>query len=348
MERADQLDFAKSLERFRNLTYQQIDVLMQRRNFDAPLLYGLLPAFTARRGKAIRPALCLACCAACNGQVTDAVNSAVAVELFHNAFLIKDDVEDDSEYRRRDETLKAKYGTAVALNVGDAMSVLAIRALLGNVRTIGVRSALAIFEEIQQMASRTVEGQAMELDWVRHNVWNIRDQDYYTMCQGKTAWYTAATPCRIGALIGSPEISRTRLRDLTQFGLNLGLAFQIQDDILNLTGKAEEYGKEINGDLVEGKRTLILIRTFRSATQAERRHIRRISQKVRQRKTKDDVQFLRELIDKYEAIPSCQRVSRRLATKAQRILADDCGWIPQQPAKAFLRQMADYVITRRI
>ena len=342
------MDFASSLENFRKLTCRQIDLLMRRRNYNSDVLYRLLPEYTARRGKGIRPALCLAACAASNGNITDALNSAVAVELFHNAFLIKDDIEDDSEYRRRDETIKARYGTSVALNVGDAMSVLAMKALLRNVQKIGVHKALVVFQEIQRMAERTVEGQAMELEWVRQNEWDILDKDYYLMCQGKTAWYTAATPCRVGTIIGSSDISHSRLSVLTRFGLNLGVAFQIQDDILNLIGNEVEYGKEINGDLVEGKRTLILIRTFRAATGAERTTIAQITARTRNQKTKEDIRFLRRLIKKYDSIRVCAGVSKRFAKKARDTLKAECAWMVNQHAKDFLTHMADYVVNRQI
>ena len=188
----------------------------------------------------------------------------------------------------------------------------------------------------------------MELQWVRHNAWHIRDRDYYAMCEAKTAWYTAATPCRVGALIGAPEIDAARLRSLTAFGLRLGLAFQIQDDILNLTADEAAYGKEINGDLIEGKRTLILITTFRRATSAERTKIRRITAKTRARKTKDDVRFLRQLIGRYDVLATCARASRRFASQALQIMDSECSWIANDEQKAFLREMANYVITRPI
>src|SRR5215208_5770025 len=104
--------FINYLEYFNKLTSQKIDYLLQKRNYKSNLLYRILPEYPSRRGKGIRPALCLASCMASGGNVMDAVNSAVAIELFHNAFLIKDDIEDGSEFRRKQETIVSKYGSS--------------------------------------------------------------------------------------------------------------------------------------------------------------------------------------------------------------------------------------------
>jgi geranylgeranyl diphosphate synthase type II len=174
-------NFDDLLEYFNNLTSQRINHLLQKRNYKSNLLYTILPEYPSRRGKGIRPSLCLACCMASGGNVMDALNSAVAIELFHNAFLIKDDIEDGSEFRRKQETIVSKYGSPIAINVGDALAVLAINLLLENVDTVGVSKALRVLTEVQKMAQNAVEGQAMELEWIRKNEWDISNKDYYLM-----------------------------------------------------------------------------------------------------------------------------------------------------------------------
>jgi geranylgeranyl diphosphate synthase, type II len=340
--------FINYLEYFNKLTSQKIDYLLQKRNYKSNLLYRILPEYPSRRGKGIRPALCLASCMASGGNVMDAVNSAVAIELFHNAFLIKDDIEDGSEFRRKQETIVSKYGSSVAINVGDALAVLAINLLLENVDKIGVSKTLNVLTEIQIMAQNAVEGQAMELEWIRRNEWNIANNDYYLMCTKKTSWYTAAVPCRIGTIIGSSSLNKDYLKAKTKFGLNLGMGFQIQDDILNLIGNQNEYGKEINGDLLEGKRTLIMILLFKHATYTEKDRIIRISKKERNCKTQHDIKYLRELIEKYSCIQKSAIISRRFIQKAIRALEKECNWIENKEIKYFLRDMARYVIERHI
>lgn len=341
-------NFYRQLQYFKEITTKKIDLLLKKRNYRSNLLYNILPEYPSRGGKSIRPALCFASCLAIGGNETDAMNSAIAIELFHNAFLIKDDIEDDSEYRRKEHTLKEKYGIPIAINIGDALAVLAINLLLDNVDTIGVSKTLRIFEEIKNMAKFTVEGQAMELEWIRKNQWSVDNYDYYSMCKRKTAWYTAAIPCRVGIIAGARSfISYDHLKSITKFGINLGLSFQIQDDILNLVAN-KEYGKEINGDIWEGKRTLIIIKLFEYASNLEKKKIISIHEKERTKKSTKDVKYIRNLIDKYDCINECNTISKRYAKKSIEILDDHCDWLADKKMKLFLRQMAEFVVERHI
>jgi geranylgeranyl diphosphate synthase type II len=179
--------------------------------------------------------------------------SATALELFHNAFLVHDDVEDGSAYRRGAPTLFGGHGVPVAINVGDATNVLAMAPLLENVATIGVRKALLVFREIERMARESVEGQAIELGWVGGGVFDLTDDDYVRMAYKKTCWYTVIAPLRIGAICGSlpgPEAPiDDELDPLIELGFLTGIAFQVRDDLLNLAGEEAIYGKEAAGDL---------------------------------------------------------------------------------------------------
>ena len=166
-------EFHKNIENFRKITFQTIDKNIKKKKYQSKLLYDVLPEYPSRAGKGIRPALCIGSCLASGGKLNDVLNSAAAIELFHNAFLVKDDIEDDSEFRRNEKTIVAKYGPAVAINIGDALAVLAIRLLINNVEQTGVHKALDIVDEIQKMAVITVEGQAMELEWRRRKEWNL-------------------------------------------------------------------------------------------------------------------------------------------------------------------------------
>lgn len=337
--------FCSNLEDFKNLVFKTIDENIKSK-YNSELLADILPEYPSRRGKGIRPALCLASCAASGGNIYDALNSAAAIELFHNAFLVKDDIEDGSEYRRNEKTIVSKYGPAVAINIGDALAVLAIRLLINNVEQTGVHKALHIVDEIQRMAKITVEGQAAELEWIRNNRWNLKNADYYDMCTRKTSWYTAISPCRIGAKIGFPDITEEYLESLNRFAMNLGLAFQIQDDILNLIGKKNDYGKEINGDLLEGKRTLIMIILYNSARETERARIKKIFGKRRLDKTNRDIKYVRELLEKYACIERSSQISRKFARNAIAIIDEECEWMPNKKMKFFLRNMATYVVER--
>ena len=123
--------------------------------------------YLGRPGKGLRPALCLATCEAFGGGVDEAMSTAAALELLHTAFLVHDDVEDDSELRRGGPTLHRTYGRALAINAGDGLAVFALGALRENDRKLGRRLAARIWSEFEFMARQTVEGQAIELGWQR-------------------------------------------------------------------------------------------------------------------------------------------------------------------------------------
>lgn len=239
-----------------------------------PALYDLVLDYPLREAKGLRPALCLATCRALGGTEAAAIPTAAVLELYHNAFLVHDDIEDGSERRRDSPTLHREHGVAVAINVGDAMLALALTPLLENTRVVGLGKSLRILENIATMARETAEGQAIELDWIRHPEWQITDDDYRLMVVKKTGWYSFIAPVTLGAIIGGA--SNEQIHTLQSFARELGIAFQIRDDLLNLESDEARYGKEICGDLWEGKRTLILLHMMRSISEADRREAARI------------------------------------------------------------------------
>ena len=194
-------------------------------------LYDLVLDYPLREAKGIRPALCLASCGALGGCTDAAIPSAAAIELFHNAFLVHDDIEDGSELRRGGPPLHRLRGVAVALNVGDAMLALALQPLLENTHVLDLGRALAILEEVAAMARVTAEGQALELDWIWRDHWDLGEADYIRMVERNTARYTFVTPTRVGALIAGATESQHEA--LAGFSQALGVAFQIIDDVLN-------------------------------------------------------------------------------------------------------------------
>src|SRR6478735_11278895 len=226
-------------------------------------LYDLILDYPLRGGKALRPALGIATCLGLGGHLEAILPTAATLELYHNAFLIHDDIEDESWWRRGKPTLHIDHGIPIAINVGDAMLSLSLQPLLDNVERVGLGPALRILRAVAKMTRLTVDGQALELDWVRSNSWRLKDADYLKMVELKTSWYTFITPLQAGAIAAgaAPE----RMAPLESLGRHLGAAFQITDDLLNLRADPDEYGKEIGGDLWEGKRTLMLLHTLRHA-----------------------------------------------------------------------------------
>src|SRR5262249_9860971 len=203
-------------------------------------LYNLVADYPRRGGRMLRPSLCIATARAFGAGMDDAVRTAVALELLHNAFLVHDDVEDESDERRGRPTLNSLHGVSVAVNVGDALTLLGLRALIDNRNPLGPGLTWRVREGAGRMARESIEGQAVELGWRRDNAIDLKDADYLEMVLKKTCWYTTIYPSRVGALIATR--SSRNLDRFLRFGFFLGAAFQIQDDLLNLEGDGVRYG----------------------------------------------------------------------------------------------------------
>jgi geranylgeranyl diphosphate synthase, type II len=307
-------------------------------------LYELALDYPQRGGRALRASLCISSARVFGASAADALNSAVALELLHNAFLVHDDVEDGSEERRGAPTLHMLHGVPIAVNVGDALAVLSLRPLLENRAKLGPRVTLRILEETAWMASESVEGQGMELAWRRHNALDLVEADYLRMILKKTCWYTTIYPCRVGALIGSRD--GVKLDRFIRFGFFLGAAFQIQDDLLNLVGDHARYGKELAGDIWEGKRTLILIRLLELASPEERIELGRILGLEREVRTPRDVDWIRKRMDDYGCIEHARQVAHGLAGAAIHEFEAAYRGLPDSRDKQFLESLATWVLER--
>lgn len=308
-------------------------------------LYDLMRKYPAREGKGLRPTLTIATCCAFGGTAEDAVRAAAAIELYHNGFLVHDDVADESTHRRNEPTLHESHGIGLAVNTGDAMNLLAVDTVLSNLATLGLARTLALIHEIIHMCRETVEGQAIELGWIRENIIPVRDEDYFHMSTKKTGWYTCISPCRLGAVCAGQTDPSVLDRFNEAFRL-IGIAFQIQDDVLNLLGEEALYGKEPLGDLLEGKRTLMLIHLFREADLAERHRLEEIVSAKRSEKTFSNAEELLAAMRRYRSIEYAVEVADRLAHEGVRRFEEDLDSLPQTEAKAVLRQIANYVTTR--
>ena len=308
-------------------------------------LYRLVRSYPTRPGKAIRPALCLATCRAFGGTDDDALPSAVAIEMLHNAFLVHDDVADGSARRRGRPTLPAEYGTGLALNAGDALAILANQVVRRHANGLDDALADRLLEEFDTMALRTLEGQATELGWQRDAVADLRPEDYLDLIMHKTCWYTTIHPLRVGALLGSG--GRADLRPMVRFGFYLGAAFQIQDDLLNLVGDESLYGKEINGDLREGKRTLVLIHLAAHAAGSDRVVVDRYLRYSPAARTPEVIADIRALIDAYGSIEFTRAYAAGIAGSAAEAFEVAFAAARPGPDTAFVRALVPYMLDRR-
>jgi geranylgeranyl diphosphate synthase type II len=332
-----------ALERYRALVAPRLAALMPAGASPAYLVEPMVE-YPSRGGKSLRPALCLAACEAFGGAVEDALPSAVALEALHNAFLVHDDIEDASELRRGQPTLHRRYGTALALNAGDGLTLLALAALRDNIARLGPRMAERVMAEFEFMGTQTVDGQALELGWRQDNRLDLGPADYLELIMKKTCWYTTILPLRLGALIGS--WGTADLQAMIDFGFNLGAAFQIRDDILNLVPDAGRYGKEELGDLREGKRTLVLIHLLAAAEPAERAWIEEYLAQPLEARTMDGARQLHRLVLRHGSIPFAAEFARGMASAAGRTFERAFAGLADGPARRFIRQLVPYMVER--
>jgi len=336
--------FEAQLAQYRDLTTQALSSVLPSRE-PRRHLYDLVAAQIARGGKGLRPALCMATCRAFGGATEKVLASAVALELLHNAFVVHDDVEDASEYRRNQPTLVAQHGVGVAVNVGDALNALSMRPLSANIDLLGPELATRVYGEFEHMLVQSIEGQAMELGWIRDNACDLTADDYLRMTLKKTAWYTCIHPCRIGALIGTRGTADPAR--FNRFGYFLGVAFQIHDDLLNLVGELDTYGKEIMGDLWEGKRTLMLVHLLQQCADDERERIVAFLGTERAAKTQQDVEWLYELMRTYGSLEYARSAADALVQAAARELPVAYSDAQALEHVAFIGDLVRYVTERR-
>jgi len=307
----------------------------------APLhryLYGILSEFVSRGGKRVRPAMALLACEAVGGDPRRALASGCAIEFFHAAALIHDDIMDASTLRRDEKCAHIVHGEPLAINAGDYA--------LGLVCTIVVRdplledsTKLAVLDVIGEMSARTVEGQALDVGWVRDDVYDLTPDDYLAMALGKTGYYSGIAPLTVGAIAGGATEQETMA--LKDFGKNSSIAFQIQDDLLNILGNERTTGKDQQSDIVESKRTLMVIHALTVADPAVRARLVDLL-RLGHEKTRQQAEEIVGLLHQCGSIDYARSLAHDLILESQSCLVD----LPESRARDVLSSMADFFLER--
>jgi geranylgeranyl pyrophosphate synthase len=238
-----------------------------------------------------------------------------------------------------------RAGIPIAVNTGDSMNALAMRLFRNTGERLGPLVAMRIFDEVDHLVVETLEGQAMELGWVRDNDLAVGADDYLRLVLKKTAWYSFIHPMRIGAIVANGD--DRNLGRFDRFGYLLGLAFQITDDVLNLNGNVARYGKEINGDLWEGKRTLLLTHALRHADNTDRAWISSFLARPRERRLPREVLRLHQIISGGGGIQWAQQVASAFAQAAVHEFETSAfAGVPASADLEWLRACIDYLVRR--
>ena len=299
-------------------------------------LYGPLGAYSDNAGKRHRPLICMLAAASVGGDFSAALSAAAAIEHFQSAALIHDDIADNGQLRRGKPCLHLTEGVGLAINCGDYALTLVTDAILRD-EALSDAVKLRVLRELVDMMQRTVEGQALDLGWVRDGRFDISVDDYLDMATHKTAYYSGAIPLACGAIIGGG--TSEQIEALRSFGMDTGLAFQIQDDMLNLIGEKESRNKDFRSDITEGKRTLVAVHALGNAAY----HDELIG--ILTSETTDTSQLARavELFEASGSIEYARAYALELTARAKRTLE---GVELEPRAKDLFLAMADFFVDR--
>ena len=235
---------------------------------DSPAsLYGPAEYFLRIGGKRIRPAMCLMANELFGTVNPDAYHVALAIELFHNFTLIHDDIMDKAPLRRGMETVHKKYGESTALLTGDVMMVKAYE-YLNKVNPAFIQRIIFNFNTA---ARQVCEGQQLDMDFEKLEHVNIGE--YIRMIELKTSVLLAAS-LKMGAILGGA--GKGNQDHLYEFGKNLGIAFQVQDDYLDAFGDPSRFGKQVGGDIIANKKTFLVIHALESCTGGQLDELKRL------------------------------------------------------------------------
>ncbi|CAM1342482.1 polyprenyl synthetase family protein [Tenacibaculum amylolyticum] len=249
------MDLSKYQQSF--LSYlQDQDFKREPKNLYEPIDYILQLG-----GKRLRPILTLIACDIFSSEYTKALPAAMAVETFHNFTLVHDDIMDDAPLRRGKETVHEKWDINTGILSGDAMLILAYQ-YFENYKP-------EVFQKLAKLFSKTAlevcDGQQLDVDFETRN--DVTINEYIHMITLKTSVLVGAA-LKMGAIVAEVEESQADL--LYDFGLNLGIAFQLQDDYLDTFGNPETFGKQIGGDIIENKKTFLYLQSLASATSEDK------------------------------------------------------------------------------
>ncbi|MFH1236984.1 MAG: polyprenyl synthetase family protein [Candidatus Aenigmatarchaeota archaeon] len=283
-------------------------------------------------GKRVRPVLAILTCEALGCDTNKVMPFAAACELLHNWLLVHDDIEDGDRMRRDKPALWVKYGVAHGINVGDFMSLKVVDIVLNSQLDDAIK--LSLFAEIAETCVKTAQGQTMDM--------NLRGQrspsekDYMKMIELKTAWYLTL-PMVGGAIVAG----RTGLvPKIKEFGMKVGPAFQIADDLLDLT---EGKGRgEIGSDIKEGKRSIMVVHCSVKCSRDERKRMFEILDKPRENTTKGDIAYVKSLFEKHGSIEYARQKARSLVDESTQTTSSMPGEL-----RSMLDDFARYLIERK-
>ena len=304
------------------------ELIIKHMHSPVPLIPQLAGHLVAAGGKRLRPMLTLAAARMCGYRGGRHQALAACVEFIHTATLLHDDVVDESDLRRGLATANAVWGNKASVLVGDFLFSRAFQLMVAD-------GSLRVLEILSGASAVIAEGEVLQL--VTSNDTDTSEQAYLDVIRCKTAALFAAA-CRIGAVVADrPKVEEEAL---DSYGLNLGIAFQLIDDMLDYSAKQAELGKTVGDDFREGKVTLPVVLAFRRGDEGERGFWRRCIEKVEQ--SEEDLSHAIALLERHGALRDTVARARHYGAIAR----DAMGIFPDGPEKRSLLDVVDFCIER--
>ena len=279
-------------------------------------------------GKRLRPLLMILCARICGYKGADLIHFSTMFEYLHVATLLHDDVIDQAEIRRGKKAAHHVFGAAETVLTGDYLLAKALS-------IAGETNKMAIIKLAASITEQMAQGELLQMLNQRNP--DLTENDYFQIVNSKTAVLIQAA-CESGAILAesSPEI----INLISNYGKNIGIAFQIADDILDYSAETKILGKQVGADLREGKLTLPVIYTLKNANSSERSFIEKVIQDV----NFSNIEFekLINIMNKYNSLTYCQNEAKKFVNKACYQLKD----MPQIPELQILYDIADFVVAR--
>jgi len=287
-------------------------------------------------GKRLRPILCLASCELFGGTLSDALNAAIGIELFHNFTLLHDDIMDEAPIRRGQPSVYKKWNSNVAILSGDTMFAKAYE-YIGKVDQSKLPEVHRIFT---QTAIDVCEGQQYDMNFEEKT--HVTEAEYINMIRLKTAVLLGGS-LKIGGIIGGA--SKEDLEYIYQFGEKLGIAFQLKDDLLDAYADQEKFGKQTGNDIVTNKKTYLLIRAFDQADERQRERLNYYFDNSKKFEDGEKIRTVMEIFDQLGIKEETQNTIKEYQQKA--IQALDAINI-SEGRKGTLLAITDYLDKREV
>jgi geranylgeranyl diphosphate synthase type II len=297
-------------------------------------LYEPIEYTLAAGGKRVRPQLAMIACELFGGKAEEIAPAAMALEVFHNFTLLHDDVMDHAEVRRGRPTVHIKWNENTAILSGDQMLIEAYKLLSG----VPADKLPTILQLFNKMATEICEGQQYDVDFESQE--HVAIEEYLKMIRLKTA-VLLATALKMGSYIAGASTEQQDM--LYEFGIHIGLAFQIQDDILDVWGNPETFGKAVGGDISCNKKTFVYLEAMRRG--GERREGERLEEWYSQvlEDNTEKIAAVKEIFERLGVRAACEKVVEDYTQKALALL----NQLPQNQATEQLRKLADKLNTRK-